>query len=558
MKTASRFALVASLASLTLLLPLAGGRGLASESPERDGPIAPLHPGLGDEHFTITTSSDLAQTYFDQGLRLGYGFWWPEARRSMEEAIRQDPESAMVYWGKAWAWGPYINNANPPERNLETAYEAIQEALKRKSKATPVEQALIDALATRYSKDPKAEREPLDQAYFEAMRNVAGLYPEDPNVLTLAAAAYMNTTRWDYWTKEGKPKAGTPWLVETLERSLELDDRHPGTIHYYIHATEASDDPYRARPYARILAARAPGIAHLVHMGSHILIQTGDYDQAADTNIDAAVVDEFFISQPDQEGRYQLGSYHHNVHFIWSAATFEGRSAVALQYARKLREKIYQQRTRDDIKKGWFTQLYASLPYFAMVRFGKWDAMLKTPAPEDGILFEKGMWHYARGIAFLGKNDVESAEGERMALESIIDSGAVPKGGRLSSTDMLRLAKTTLAGEIAAERRDYDRAIALLREAVDIQDNLAYTEPPPWHYPVRQSLGAVLLDAGKPEEAEAVYRADLKRWTENGWSLYGLMRSLREQGRSREADLVEKRFLKAWVRADVALSASRF
>lgn len=543
---------------LALLCSCVGVAGWAAETPKGDVPVAPLHDGLGNAHLGITTSSETAQTYFDQGLRLGYGFWWPEARRSMEEAVRQDPDSPMVYWGKAWAWGPYVNNGNPPKRDLETAYVAIQEALKRSSYGTPFEQAMIDALATRYDKDPEAEREPLDQAYYEAMKNVAGLYPESQEALTLAAAAYMNTTRWDYWDKQGKPKAGTPWLVETLESSLELDGEHSGSIHYYIHAVEASDDPYRARPYARILASTAPGIAHLVHMGSHILIQTGDYDLAADTNINAAVVDEFYISQPDQEGRYQLGSYHHNVHFIWSAATFEGRSAVSLQYARKLREKIYLQRTRDDIKKSWFTQLYASLPYFAMVRFGKWDDMLSTPSPEEEILFEKAMWHYGRGIAFLGKNDIASAVTEQEALRAIADSGEIESGGRLSVDDMLNLAATTLQGEIAAKRGDYDQAIALLQEAVKLQDGLSYIEPPPWHYPTRQSLGAVYLDAGKPVEAEAVYRADLKNWTENGWSLYGLMMSLREQGKSREADLVEKRFLKAWVRADVALNASRF
>lgn len=530
----------------------------ASETPKADAPVAPLHEGMGNAHLGITTSSELAQTYFDQGLRLGYGFWWPEARRSMEEAIRQDPEAPMVYWGKAWAFGPYINNGSPPERDLEIAYEAIERALELKDKGTPFEQAMIDALAKRYAKDASSERAPLDQAYYEAMKDVSAMYPETVDALTLAAASYMNTTRWDYWDEHGKPKAGTPWLVETLESALALDGQHAGSIHYYIHSVEASDNPYRARPYARILASTAPGIAHLVHMGSHILIQTGDYDQAADTNIDAAVVDEFFISQPDQEGRYQLGSYHHNVHFAWSAATFEGRSAIALQYARKLREKIYLQRTRGDIQKSWFTQLYASLPYFAMARFGRWDDMLGTPSPEDEMLFEKAMWHYGRGIAFLGKNDVDGAVGEQAAVKAIADSGDVKGGGRVSVDEMLKLAATALQGEIAAKRGDYDKAIALLKEAVTIQDDLAYTEPPPWHYPTRQSLGAVLLEAGKPAEAEAVYRADLKDWAENGWSLYGLMTSLREQGKSREADLIEKRFLKAWVRADVALNASRF
>lgn len=530
----------------------------ASESKERDVPIAPLHQGLGDVHFAITTSSELAQKYFDQGLRLGYAFWWSEAQRSFEEAIRQDPDAPMAYWGKAWAYGPYINMANPPERDLATAYEAAQDALKRKAKGTALEQALIEGMAHRYAKDPKTERPPLDQAYYLAMRPVAERFPESPDALTLAAGSYMNTTRWDYWTKDGKPKGDTPWLVETLEKSLALDDGHSGTIHYYVHTVEASDNPDRAVPGARILASTMPGAAHLVHMGSHILIQTGNYDQAADDNLEAAMVDELFIGQPDQEGRYPVGSYHHNVHFAWSAATFEGRSAVALQAGRKLREKVYSQRTFEDIKKSSMTQLYASIPYFAMIRFGRWDEMLAAPAPAPELLFERAMWHYARGIALLGKNDVEGALAELAEAKAIAGMADVPGMGRLSAPDMLKLAVSVLEGEIAAKQGDFDRAIARLEEAVNVQENLAYTEPPPWHYPVRQSLGAVLLEAGKPDHAEVVYQEDLKRWRENGWSLYGLLLSLRAQGRSREADLVEKRFLKAWVRADVALSASRF
>jgi hypothetical protein len=530
----------------------------AAESPVRDAPVAPLHDGLGAVHFGITTSSELAQRYFDQGLRLGYAFWWSEAQRSFEEAIRQDPDAPMAYWGKAWAYGPYINNANPPERDLATAYEAIQEALKRESRGTPLEKALIEAMSARYAKDPKSPRPALDQAYYEAMRPVAERFPDSSEALTLAAASYMNTTRWDYWTKDGKPKANTEWLVATLEKAIALNDRHSGSIHYYVHAVEASDNPDRAVPYARILASTMPGAAHLVHMGSHILIQTGNYDQAADDNLEATMVDELFIGQPDQEGRYPVGSYHHNVHFAWSAATFEGRSAVAIQAARKLREKIYLQRTRDDIQKSSMTQLYASLPYFAMVRFGHWDEMLSAPAPEETFYFESAMWHYGRGIAFLGTNDAASAHRELSSVQAIAERTDLPGMGRVSVSDMLKLASKTLEGETLAKEKNYDGSIAALEEAVGIQDNLSYTEPPPWHYPVRQSLGAVLLEAGKPDRAEAVYLADLKKWRENGWSLYGLLQSLRAEGKTREADSVEKRFRKAWARADVTLTASRF
>ena len=541
-----------------VVVTLAMASGIVAEDRAAD-PIAPLHDGTGELHFKITTNSELAQKYFDQGMRLGYGFWWSEARRSFEEAVRQDPDSPMVYWGKAWAYGPYLNNGSPEERHLKTAYEAVQEAKKRASKGSELEQALIEALSARYDKDPKAERAPLDEAYASAMKGVFQRFPNEVEAAVLTAAAYMNTTRWDYWTKEGKPKTGTPWLVETFEKALEMNSEHSGAIHYYIHGVEASDDPFRAREPARRLASTAPGIAHLVHMGSHILIQTGDYDHAADTNIDAAVVDEFFIGLPDQEGRYPIGSYQHNVHFVWSAATFEGRSAVALAQARKLRDRVYTQVTRENIKKSGRYQLYASIPYFAMVRFGKWDAMLSTAAPEEEILFESAMYHYARGIALLGKGDIAGAEAEILKIEAIEEKkDDIPRFGRVSTVDMIRLAATALEGEAECKKGNFDRSIELLTEAVEIQDNLAYTEPPPFHYPVRQSLGAVLLEAGRAEEAEKVYRRDLKRWTENGWSLYGLLLSLRAQGKSRQAERVEKRFLKAWVRADVALNASRF
>ncbi len=497
---------------LTVRLAMAFGLAFAAttraESPP--DPVAPLYDNLGNIHFPITTSSEVAQKYFDQGLRLGYGFWWSEARRSFEEAVRQDLESPMVYWGKAWAFGPYINNGNPAERELETAYEAIQKARELSSRGTEMERALIDALARRYDKDPSADRGPLDRAYFEAMKKVSEQFPEDVDVLTLAAAAYMNTTRWDYWTKEGKAKPGTPWLVETLEKALDKTIEHAGAHHYYIHGVEASDRPERTVPSARALAAMMPGVAHLVHMSSHILIQTGHYDEASDLNIDAALADELYIGRPDQEGRYPVGSYHHNVHFTWSAATFEGRSAVAIAEGRKLREKVYQQRTHKDLKESSRVQLYASIPYFAMVRFGKWEDMLSTPAPNEEYLFETAMWHYGRGVAFLGKDKPDEAKDEHAKLEAILLRDDVPGMGRISTADMLRLATATLGGEIAAKEARYNEAIGLLEEAVSYQDNLAYTEPPPWHYPLRQSLGAVLLEAGRPQEAEAVYRQDLK------------------------------------------------
>lgn len=510
----------------------------------------PLHPGLGAAHIPITTSAELAQKYFDQGLRLHYGFWISESRRSFEEAIRLDPEAPMPYWGKAWAYGRYHNNGAPQERDLETSYEAIQEALKRKDKGNALEQGLIEALAQRVAEDPKAPREALDKAYAGAMRALTEQFPENVDVLVLAAAAQMNTSRWNYWDDNGKANDdGTDWFVATLEKALELEPKHSGAIHYYIHGVEASDDVYRARDGARQLAATAPNLAHLVHMGSHILIQTGDYDHAADTNIDASMADELYIGQPDQEGRYPLGSYQHNVHFVWVAASMEGRSSVALQQARKLSDKVFNTIPHNNIKESTRYQNYMSSDLYTMTRFGYWNDILAEPAPPAEFRFVTAMWHYARGIALA--NTGQSAEGwkEHEALLAIVKGGILEAdslsagGAKERSTspysadteNLVMIAGNAMAGEIAAIEKKYDEAIDYMEKAVNLQDNLMYTEPPPWHYPMRHSLGAVLLEAGRPEQAEDVYNDDLKMWPDNGWSLYGLLRSMRMQGRMDEA-----------------------
>lgn len=533
----------------------------------------PLRDGLGSAHIPITTSSELAQKYFDQGVRLHYGFWISESRRSFEEAIRQDPDAPMPYWGKAWAYGPYHNNGAPSVRDLEISYSAIQDAVSRKSKGTALEQGLIDAMAMRVAKDPKASRPDLDVAYAAAMRSLADQYPDNVDVLVLAAAAQMNTSRWRYWDGDGKANdENTEWFVATLEKALELEPRHSGAIHYYIHGVEASDDVYRAREPAQRLASTAPNVGHLVHMSSHILVQTGDYDQAADTNIDASMADELYIGQPDQEGIYPLGLYQHNVHFVWVAASMEGRSLVAIQQAAKLRDKVFGTVPHQVIQQSARYQNYMASTYYTLTRFGYWDDILSLPAPPTEFRFLTAMWHYARGIALANQGKPEEAWSEHAAVveiengdilggPSLVGMGVEERGASPYQRDvkpMVSLAANAMAGEIAASEKQWEDAIHYLENAVNLQDNLFYAEPSPWHYPVRHSLGAVLLDAARPEQAEDVYRDDLKMWPANGWSLYGLMRSLRMQGRDDEARLVEKQYIKAFARADVALTATRF
>ena len=358
--------------------------------------------------------------------------------------------------------------------------------------------------------------------------------------------------------KAGRSGEGTEWLVGQLERALAMEPRHPGAIHYYIHGVEASDDPYRAVPYARDLPRTMPGAAHLVHMGSHILIQTGNYDEAADFNLDAAAVDELYMGMPDQEGRYPVRSYQHNVHFAWSAAQFEGRSAVALQQAHKLRDKVRVQTGPNQIAQSSYSQLFLSIPLFAKARFGRWDDILSEPEPRAEYLFETAVWHYVRGLARSATGDRAAAEEHLRQVAAIAADEKLPGMGRVSARDMLRLAAVALEADIVSRHEDPGKAIPLFEEAINLQDGLAYTEPPPWYMPMRQALGAALLEADQPDHAEVAFREDLRDWPENGWSLFGLLQSLRAQGKTDEAKRIERRFLRAWSRADIVLTAARF
>ncbi len=549
-----------------LVLSLAGAlvlggwtpRAAAEEEEAASDLAVPLHDRLGTVDYPVSGASELGQKYFDQGLRLVYAFWMSEARRSFDEAARRD-DSAMAHWGRALAYGPYLNQGSPPESQLETAWEAITAAKERAASATPKEQAMIEALAARYSEDPASERAPLDEAYYVKARALAEKYPDDLDLQVLAAAAWMNTTRWNYWDDEGKPLSeGTDWLVGQLERSLDMDPRHPGAIHYYIHGVEASDDPFRAVPYARELPGTMPGAAHLVHMGSHILIQTGNYDEAADFNLNAAAVDELYLGMPDQEGRYPVGSYHHNVHFAWSAAQFEGRSAVALQQAWKLRDKVRIQSSPNQIAESSRPQFFLSIPLFAQARFGRWDEILSEPPPRSEYLFETAIWHYVSGLAHSAKGNRGAAEEHLGQVGAIAGDENLPGMGRVSAKDMLRIAAKALEGDIVSRYEDPLKAVPLIEEAIHLQDNLAYTEPPPWYMPMRQTLGAVYLEAGQPDHAEVAFREDLREWPENGWSLFGLLESLRAQGKMTEAERVQRRFLRAWSRADIVLTSPRF
>lgn len=551
--------LAVAIAGILIIIPLA----VAETNPQNDvkstvvpGQIAPRLQNLGFHKFPVTTSSERAQLFINQGLMLTYGFNHAEAGRSFREAARLDPKCAMAYWGMALVLGPNINMAMAPEKEPQ-AYEMIQKAIALKNNASERERAYIDALAKRYSGENKPNRSVLDRAYREAMRELHNRYPDDLDAATLYAEAVMDLRPWNYWTRDMQPYPETEEVIRVLESVLASNPNHPGAIHLYIHTVELAR-PDLAEAAAERLWKLSPGAGHLVHMPSHIFRRIGRYADASKSNEDAIAADEDYITQCRAQGVYPLAYYPHNIHFLWDSATMEGRRQVAIEAARKASSSIPSGAWRDVP----LLHQFLVAPLFAYTRFGEWDSILSEPRPPDDSLFWTGVWHYARGLAFTAKEKLGDANEEldslqRIAAQKSLDGYRVTFS-RNGAKAILNIAIEVLAGELAAKRGDYDNAIARLHRGILLEDNLIYNEPPDWHVPVRQSLGAVLLDAERFAEAEAIYWQDLNRNRENGWSLFGLMQSLRAQGKEKHAAMIEKRFRKAWNRADVTLTGSRF
>ena len=520
------------------------------------GQLAPRLQNLGIHKFPVTTGSARAQLFINQGLMLTYGFNHAEAARSFREAERLDPECAMVYWGMALVMGPNINIPMSPEKELQ-AYETIQKAIALKKNASEREQAYIDALAKRYSGEDKPNRTALDRAYVKAMRELRDRYPDDLDAATLYAEAVMDLRPWDYWTRDLKPYPETAEAINVLESVLAVNPYHPGAIHLYIHVVELAR-PELAEAGAERLRKLSPGAGHLVHMPSHIFRRIGRYSDASKSNEDAITADEDYITQCRAQGVYPLAYYPHNIHFLWDSATMEGRSRVAIEAARKASSSI----PVDAWRKVPLLHQFLVAPLFAYTRFGEWDLILNESRPPDDSLFWTGTWHYARGLAFTATGKLDEAAQELRSLQKIAAEKSLEDYrvtfSRNGAKAILEIAGEVLAGELAAKHGDYDNAIARLHRGILLEDSLIYNEPPDWHVPVRQSLGAVLLDAERFVEAEAIYWQDLRQNRENGWSLFGLMQSLKAQGKDEQAVLIEKRFRKAWSRADVTLTASRF
>jgi tetratricopeptide (TPR) repeat protein len=446
-----------------------------------------------------------------------------------------------------------------PEAAAKEARSAMQEAVRRAGQASAKEQALIGALAKRYSDDPKAERAALDAVYANAMRAIAAKFPDDTDILTITGEAIMDTTPWNYWTKDGKPNPGTEEVIGLLEKTLAIDPTHPGANHFYIHIVEASPFPERALSSAHRLPEITPLAGHLVHMPSHIYVRTGRYHEAVLVNERSILADSEYLTQCSRQGMYPMIYVPHNHHFLWFSATMEGASAKAIAAAEKMAAHVDKKAMRSP--EMGILQNFALTPLFAKIRFGRWDEIIALPAPDKELLYPTGMWHYARGMAFARRGQHDAARKELAAVTAIASDKSlepVSIGGLNPVTNVLKIAAAALAGEVAAEGGDFEAAISHFEKGIALQDTLNYDEPPAFHYPVRQSLGAVLLAAGRPAEAERVYREDLKRHPENGWSLFGLLQSLRALGNNTLAADTERRFREAWKHADVTLTSSRF
>jgi hypothetical protein len=491
-----------------------------------------LFNNLGPHTRAITTSVPLAQQYFNQGMRLAYGFGMPEARRSFEAAIRQDPACAMCHWGLAWSLGPYVNGRMDSTSALK-AYEHIQHAKQHSGRATEVERALIDAMLVRYVALPKRDtRGPADTAYMNAMREVAKRFPNDLDAATLFGESMMVLRPWNYWTRAGDPQPGIDELVKTLERVLSRNIRHPGACHLYIHTVEASNGPSRAEACADLLIDGMPGASHMRHMPSHIYMRIGRYGDGVKSNQLAWIAD-----QQAKHGGATAIYPAHNLHMLLFAAAYDGQSAVAMQAARDLAAT---------------TPGSAHHLPLTLARFGRWDEILALPAPDQA--FRLAMWHYARGMAQLRKGQPANAKISLGAVDAAL-AGTTSKPQRTQ----LRLARAVLSAEIDADAKKIDDAVRTLEAARTVEaDSLEYDEPEEWIVPLRQVMGAILIDAGRHAEAEVAYRGELVAHPENGWSLLGLARALEGQGRKAEADAVTARFRTAFSRADVAIRASRF
>jgi tetratricopeptide (TPR) repeat protein len=524
---------------------------MSAPSAESAARPATLMRGFGGHHHPVKAGSAEAQRFFDQGLTLVYAFNHEEALRSFRRAAELDPRMAMAYWGVALASGPSIT-APIGRAQQKVPYEAIQKALSLAADAPENERAYIEAMAKRYSVEPKADLKRLALDYREAMKEVAKLYPDDLDAATLYAESVIELRPFQpFWTADGKPAENTDEVIGLLESVLRRDPDHVGAIHYYIHAVEASPDPERALPYALRLRSLLPAAGHIVHMPAHLYMRLGDYAAASASNREAAAADrEYMKTHGDSAGTYGLMFYTHTFQYLAISSAMEGRFGEAMEAARQVEKNV-----APHMQEMPYLEALTPISTLVLVRFRRWDDILALPRPDESKKVSAVYSHFARGLALSARGEVAEAEKEQQAFTAAV--AAVPPKmafGTNRLVTLFQIADKMLAARISVARRDYANAVELLRAAAAVEDALVYDEPPPWLLPVRESLGAALYLSGDFAAAEQTFRDDLKKHPRNGRALFGLLESLRRQKKDYAAGLVEKEFAAAWKNADTRLT----
>ena len=522
------------------LISLCGA--MVSIAATKNEPVPRLIPGLGDVHHPVSTKNREAQQFFDQGLKLVYGFNHDEARRSFQRAAEFDPKLAMAWWGVALTLGPNYNLPVDLERE-KAGYDAVQRAVSLQDNASEPERAYINALTVRYSNDPHVDLHALDRAYKEAMGKLAARYPDDLDAVTLYAESAMNLNPWRLWSADGKPAEGTEEIVATLESVLKRDPNHLGANHYYIHAVEASRHPERALPSAARLEKLAPAEGHLAHMPAHIYARVGDHFASAHCNEAAIAADKKFLGETHEQGVYRMMYYSHNLHFLAFASCMNGNFAGAKDAAAKLVANV-----APGVKAMPMLEGFLPTPIVVLFAFERWNDILKLPAPDKSLESTSAVWHSLRGIAFANMGKTSEAEQEQKEFRDLV--AKIPPAKMYDQLNnvgaVFKIHEHLLVAEIARSRHNDEGAIDSLTQAVAAEDALNYSEPPPWYPPVRPMLGHVLLEAKQLPEAEKVFRADLDRNPRDARALSGLRDCLNAQGRKYEADQIDQQFHAAW------------
>ena len=536
---------------IVALISLCAG-SMVSIAVAKNEPPARLMSGLGDVHHPVSTKNSQAQQFFDQGLKLVFGFNHDEARKSFQRAAELDPKLAMAWWGVSLTLGPNYNLPVDPERE-KAGYDAAHRAVALKPNASESERGYIDAVAVRYSNDPKADFHQLDVTYKDAMSKLAARYPDDLDAVTLYAESAMNLNPWKLWTADGKPAEGTEEIVATLESVLKRDPNHLGANHYYIHAVEASLHPERALPSAARLEKLAPAEGHLAHMPAHIYARVGDHFASAHCNEAAIAADKKFLAETHDEGVYKLMYYSHNMHFLAFASCMNGNLAEAKDAAAKLVTNV-----APGVKAMPDLEGFLPTPMIVLAAFERWADLIKTPAPDSSFVVTTAVWHSLRGVAFANSGKTAEAEQEQKRFREMVAKIPADKMyDQLNKvTAVFKIHDNFLAGVIAQSRHDENAAIELMKQAVVAEDALSYSEPPAWYPPVRPTLGRLLLATNHSTEAEKVFRDDLERNPRDARALAGLRDCLNAQSRKYEADQIDRQYRASWKVASAASAAS--